>query len=550
MLNADSKQLDALMDAFKQANQTVKTVLLRTNAGSVQELKIKLDKRLDKVSLSLTQEAKKWAEKDLPDAYNEGVKKINGRSDRGLHQSEDVIFNSYIELSSKVQSATEHARSIINDAIRQAERNKYGATVGMVKDIIQDTLKKENASMTVRYSNGTQMPLDAYAQMLARTSRIESSNTGSFDRCRKLNIDLVRCTTMAGCCPYCKKYEGKVYSISGNDKRFPSLYDTALQRGYNIMHPNCRHEFIPFVEALQTESELKQIIDNSNHFEKLSKNDVVFKHYNRNQSLMKQWRHEYNEFNRFKKQLGDDMPYSSLGGFRRGARANSVLYRKTVQQYRQEPQPKVAEVKPQPFDFDKFINNDEILNKFKSGTYGDYCRREWKNDEVLFDQFKQKGYAGKPKVVSAEKFDNLSKDDYIFVYRGIRDFNGIPAKTLSNQFKYGKLFCGRGGYGNGTYTALRKDVANSYGQQMLEIAIPKNANIIDHNKLKEIQKQCFEKIRKIIYDDEKVGEFVFDTLTDTSKLATAMGYDAVQVRALGGWDYYIILNRTKVVVKE
>jgi len=29
-----------------------------------------------------------------------------------------------------------------------------------------------------------------------------------------------------------------------------------------------------------------------------------------------------------------------------------------------------------------------------------------------------------------------------------------------------------------------------------------------------------------------------------------MGYDAVQVRAIGGWDYYIILNRTKVVVKE
>lgn len=41
-------------------------------------------------------------------------------------------------------------------------------------------------------------------------------------------------------------YQGRVYSISGEDKRFPALYETALKHGYSLIHPNCRHEFIPY----------------------------------------------------------------------------------------------------------------------------------------------------------------------------------------------------------------------------------------------------------------------------------------------------------------
>ena len=330
MLNADSKQLEALLEAFTKAEQRVQTVLLTTNADTVQELKIELNKNLDKISLSLMDQSKKWAKNDLPKAYNEGVEKVNGHGDRKLHESEDTIVNSYIELSTKVQTATDNAKALINNAIAEAEKTGYGATVDGVKSIIKDTLSKENASMTVKYSNGTQMPLDSYAQMLARTSRIESSNTGSFDRCKRLGIDLVRCTTMPGCCPYCRMYEGKVYSISGNDKRFPALYETALQKGYNIMHPNCRHEFIPFVEAMQGESELKQLIEDSNHFEKPGKNDVVIKKYNQDQATLRQWRNELNEYNRLKAKLGNDMPYSSLGAFRRGKRANSNTYKSII----------------------------------------------------------------------------------------------------------------------------------------------------------------------------------------------------------------------------
>ncbi len=327
MLHHDSDKLQALISAFKSAEEQVHTVLFDTDADDVKGLQVKLNKKLDKVNIGLIKKSMSWAKSDIPAAYKEGVKNIDGKAPRSLRADGTDVANSYIQLANQVQHATDHAKDVIFSAIEQAEKeNPYGATVGGVKDIIQKTLAEENSSMIITYNNGAQIPLPKYAEMLARTSRIMSANTGAFDRCKQLGIDLVRCTTVPGCCPYCKKYEGKVYSISGNDKRFPALYETALQRGYNIMHPNCRHEFIPFVEEFETPEELQRLIKESNHFEDFDKNDKMFKIYNQNQALQRQWVDESREFHRLQDTLGDQMPYRNIGSFRRARRAKSETY--------------------------------------------------------------------------------------------------------------------------------------------------------------------------------------------------------------------------------
>ncbi|MBR0189025.1 MAG: hypothetical protein IJQ23_01410 [Clostridia bacterium] len=332
----DSERLKKLIEAFKSAEEQVQTVLLNTKAESVEDYKFKVEKKLDKVSVSLMKESIEWAEKDLPKAYREGEKRTDTRLE-GSHAvafgklSDAAIETPYIELARHTQYANDYQKEIIDKAITEAEKEGYGATVEKVKNIIQDTLAKDNASMIVQYSNGTKMPLDKYAEMLARTSRIETANKGSFDRCRKLGIDLVRCTKVPNCCPYCQMYEDKVYSISGNDTRFPALYETALQRGYDIMHPNCRHEFIPFIEEFYTDEEMQELIKNSNHFEELSPDNRIFKTYNKNQALLRQWNEERHEFNKMQaeyKARGEEPPYTTLGGFRRARRAESTEYKK------------------------------------------------------------------------------------------------------------------------------------------------------------------------------------------------------------------------------
>ncbi len=327
MVNGDSKKLQELISIFKSAEERVESVLLETNAESVEDLKIKVDKKLERVNVGLIKDSISWAKTDLPTAYKEGERKIDGSISRRLHIDETAIESSYISLAQNVQHATDHAKNVVNQAIKEAESlHGYGATVGNVKDVIQETLARENGSMIITYNNGARMPLSAYAQMLARTSRIETANTGSFDRCKELGLDLVRCTKVPGCCPYCFKYEDKVYSISGRDTRFPSLYDTALQNGYNIMHPNCRHEFLPFAAELERPEVIEKLIKESNHFEDHDPNSKLFQLYNRNQALQRQWIKESREFHNLTAELGDNMPYKTLGSFRRASRSKSDKY--------------------------------------------------------------------------------------------------------------------------------------------------------------------------------------------------------------------------------
>ena len=368
MLNHDSKELQNLISAFKSADETVKTALLNTNADSIDELKMKINKKLDSVSVSLMKKSRQWAKDDLPAAYKEGTAKVNGKQSRSLNAKASDVETGYIQLARNVHSAVEDKKDLILDAIAKAEKqDEAGATVGRVRNIIEEELKKDNPEMVVKYANGAKMPLSSYAEMLARTSRIESSNTGAFDRCKQLGIDLVYCPPVPNCCPYCKKFEDKVYSISGNDKRFPALYETALQRGYNIMHPNCRHEFLQWHESYaKSPEELQEIIDKSNRFEDFDKNEKLFKIYNQGQAFLRQLNSEkraYDEMVNYYQAVGRKPPYDSLGSFRRSYRKErgSVPYNKTHRWKVGEKE--ILNAPPEEYNHD-IIDSQDYIKKF------------------------------------------------------------------------------------------------------------------------------------------------------------------------------------------
>jgi|GEM_PF-2645476 len=326
-MKTESNALKKLLTAFEKAEERVRSVILDTKSSDVERYKLEVNKKIDQVTVSLTRDTMSWAEKDLPAAFKEGERRIDGHVTRGATVSETSVENAYIQLARNVQHASDRAKDLVNDAIQRAEEGGgYGATVGGVKQEIEKALAEENSSMMVTYSNGAKVPLSSYAEMLARTSRIMTSNEGAFARCRELEIDLVYCVPISNCCPYCRRYEGKVYSISGKDKRFPALYETALSRGYDIMHPNCRHEFVPFVEGMYSAEELDELIKKSNEFPEYSKDDKIFRAYNQGQALLRQYNDERKEFAKMKSVLGEDMPYKTLGSFRRARRAKSGQY--------------------------------------------------------------------------------------------------------------------------------------------------------------------------------------------------------------------------------
>lgn len=71
----------------------------------------------------------------------------------------------------------------------------------------------------------------------------------AFLRCKKncsiLRTDLVIMSVHSCTCSECAKYQGRVYSLSGNDSRFPKLPDIFQHAG--TVHSGCRHYFSPFI---------------------------------------------------------------------------------------------------------------------------------------------------------------------------------------------------------------------------------------------------------------------------------------------------------------
>lgn len=78
-------------------------------------------------------------------------------------------------------------------------------------------------------------------------------------RAHSIGSDLVELPYLACTCEECAKYQGRVYSISGNDKRYPKLPDIIKETGK--VHPGCSHHLNVFFEW---EKDILKYVYNSN----------------------------------------------------------------------------------------------------------------------------------------------------------------------------------------------------------------------------------------------------------------------------------------------
>jgi hypothetical protein len=94
---------------------------------------------------------------------------------------------------------------------------------------------------------------DYYAEMVARTQTREAATEGMLTTCEAADVDLVQISVHDNACPICQPLQGKVYSRTGKDKRFPPL---DRQPPY---HPNCGHVVVPYVDALEDPEDVRTL---------------------------------------------------------------------------------------------------------------------------------------------------------------------------------------------------------------------------------------------------------------------------------------------------
>jgi len=213
------------------------------------------------------------------------------------------------------------------------EKLASGSTVRQMKDNLVKKLQ-EQGFMTVQYGEGSkayQVPLDTYAKMVARSTTREAGNLARETQLTENGYDLVKMSEHFPTCERCAPLQGRVYSISGTDKRFPPL-SKAFPSLYRNVHPNCRHIVSPYVETLQTDEEIQKDIEQSNKPFEDPRSDEEKNLYNQEQKNGRQMRQDRYQYERYKARLGDDAP-KSFHAFRKMKKTNGERWQALNDQY-------------------------------------------------------------------------------------------------------------------------------------------------------------------------------------------------------------------------
>ncbi len=104
---------------------------------------------------------------------------------------------------------------------------------------------------SVTYPSGRTDWADVAVRRAVITGIGQTTGRMQLDLAEDMGTDLVEVTAHSGARPSHAEWQGKVYSISGKSKKYPSLRAaTGYGRGDGLKGWNCRHDFFPFFEGL------------------------------------------------------------------------------------------------------------------------------------------------------------------------------------------------------------------------------------------------------------------------------------------------------------
>lgn len=208
--------------------------------------------------------------------------------------------------------------------------------------------------------------------------------------------------------------------------------------------------------------------------------------------------------------------------------------------------------------------NDETLSKIILKSNNTKLPEHLNNDSLLQKIVHTEKLNDKPTILDKEGFELYAKESKAIVcYRGIRPNGDLSAEEIRERTKYANYtYIGNGIHGDGIYCTTLESEAMGYGECVMTIAIKHDAKIISKDEALELYNEekrnhtlVGESLRNIKYPP---GRMLGRKYKNASVIALQKGYDIIKVE--GGnrgdgtteytGDFYIVLNRAAIVIKE
>lgn len=337
------ERVAVLAGVYRSAQESlIRLIATKEARGSVATYQKRILAQVERKLRELDRYAAEWVNSAVPVFYSAGWDSVHDALKRaglaGVKPPIDdravriLIDNTYMDLF----EAHRYVGRAVNDMVRRAgleavtQKVVTGGTVKDAKDALIRSLTDRGIT-AIRDKRGREIRLDAYAEMVARTTTREATNQATIDQLQDLGYDLVRMSSHATACAVCIPLEGRVYSISGLDKRFPAL-SVAMPPPYMTVHPNCLHVLEPYIERL--DDNVPETIRQSNRAFELSADEQKrVDAYKRHQDARRRMRQDRLQWERYRTVLPHDTP-KTFSGFRRSKRSGSALWQRLESAYR------------------------------------------------------------------------------------------------------------------------------------------------------------------------------------------------------------------------
>jgi len=265
-------EINRLVKFYEQAEREILDRLNRALLrGNKTEYLAQMKKNIEAILQQLRDGNRTWCTEAIPRVYSQGLysadamlKDVGASVKAGfgaIHQQAAQVLaeNTYQSLDHVAQLIGRRTEGIYRDL---ALENIRGSVVGydtwkQVANRYREQLAEQGVT-GFRDAAGRNWNMRSYAQMVARTTTMEAHLQGTANRLVEQGHDLIKVSTHGGACELCQPWQGKVLSVTGKTKGYPTLEEA---KAAGLFHPNCRHAYGLYIDLDKEIEELDKKVD-------------------------------------------------------------------------------------------------------------------------------------------------------------------------------------------------------------------------------------------------------------------------------------------------
>jgi hypothetical protein len=288
--NKDIKEV--IQKAFENGQTTQEATILESIRNSNYTGKNKnINKLIHIYKTSKSKRIRKKAQKRIDGIVNKNNSNFFGINQQKLKSLIEEAQNGTKKASSSILRYTDDQyRKIIFNA--QVYANTGAGTPEKAIDMATKDFLAAGIN-SIQYSNGARVNIASYAAMAIKTATRRAYIQGEGSKRDEWGIHTVLVPNRGGGCPFCCKYQGKVFIddvySSGSEKEsnesdYP-LLSTAISGG--LLHPNCKDTVVTYFPGVNSESdvpsksEIAEKVQNYNREQKINYIDRNIEKYKR-----------------------------------------------------------------------------------------------------------------------------------------------------------------------------------------------------------------------------------------------------------------------------